>query len=278
MRLKRTLRATVFFSIALMFGQFLKAAHTFASFQEFYSAPGTEVKQQLNAVPLDVTNPLDRTVRSIMDELDQFNSMQTAVYWADGSGSNAHPAAGIGLDRAEVRKLAGKETPGTLRAVILFVLAHEQGHMAQFRYYDLVDMANPTKRRAVECQADILAGLSFTAIELRHANPRDFAASAQEAQADSSRIMQIAQKIGSPEWDDQTTHPRPEQRARAVSLGMLSRIQMADWEFYKRSHDSDTLRKIQSAEARFADIIHDGDNIFEWSNAAAKRIVRYESH
>jgi hypothetical protein len=240
----------------------------FSSFAAFFAAPSSEVQRRLGAQPLDTTKPLDRSVRGALDELDTFNQMHTAVYWSTGVGSHAHRQAGIGLNRAQLARLAQEQDGERFRQIVLFVLAHEQAHMAQYNFYSN-GLDDRQKRRAIECQADILGGMSFTAVLLKRRTPL------QDFDTMSQRLVALTEKIGSPEWDDQTTHPRPEQRARAITLGILSRIQLADWDYYDRSKDPETLRRLRSAESRFSDIIRKGDNFFEWSNRTAKKIVRY---
>jgi hypothetical protein len=243
-------------------------SQSFNSLTEFWAASPAKVDQRLSARPLDLSKPLDKKVRGIMDELDQLNQMTTTVYWADGYGSNAHPQKGIGLDGRQLAQLVDTQSESSVDDAIRFILGHEQAHMAQFKYYSN-GLDDPQRRRAIECQADILGGLAFVGMLFRERRPPE----SVDFKSMSTHLVDLALKIGSPEWEDQTQHPRPEQRARAVTLGMLSQLQIVDWQMYQQTHDPDTLQRLKSAEAKFADIIKPPEPIMDWSNTMAKRIV-----
>ena len=245
-------------------------AQSFSSLAEFWAASPAKVDQRLNARPLDLSKPLDRKVRGIMDEFDGLNQMTTTVYWADGYGSNAHPQKGIGLDGRQLAQLVDTQSESAVDDAIRFILGHEQAHMAQFKYY-ANGLDDPQRRRAIECQADILGGLAFVGMVFRAHRPPE----AVDFKSMSAHLVDLALKIGSPGWEDQTQHPRPEQRARAVTLGMLSQLQIVDWQMYQKTHDPDTLPRLNSAQSKFADIIKPPEPIMDWSNTMAKRIVNY---
>jgi hypothetical protein len=245
-------------------------AQSFSSPADFWKASPTKVDQRLHTRPLDLNRPLDRRVRSIMDELDRLSQVSTDVYWADGYGSHAHPQKGIGLDRKQLEQLVNTQSQSTVEDAIRFILGHEQAHMYQFKYYSN-GLDDPGRRRAIECQADILGGLAFVGTLFRERRPPENI----DFKSISEHVVDLALKIGSPEWDDQTTHPRPEQRARAVTLGMLSQIQIVDWQMYQQTQNPDILQRIKSAESRFADIYKPQEAIMDWSNRMAKRIVHY---
>ena len=83
----------------------------------------------------------------------------------------------------------------------------------------------------------------------------------------SEHVVDLALNIRSPQWEDQTQHPRPEQRARAVTLGMLSQIEVVDLQMYQQTEDPDILQRIKSAEGRFADI-------YIWTDVIWRRVRR----
>jgi len=153
---------------------------------------------------------------------------------------------------------------------IRFILGHEQAHMAQFKYYSN-GLDDPRRRRAIECQADILGGLAFVGTIFREHRPP----ASVDFKSMSQHLVDLALKIGSPGWEDQTQHPRPEQRARAVTLGMLSQLQIIDWQMYQQTQDPDIMQRLKSAESKFADIIKPPEPVMDWSNTMAKRIVNY---
>jgi hypothetical protein len=241
----------------------------FQSFSDFWKASPNEVERRLSAKPLNLALPMDRKVRDIMDELDRLNQMTTNVYWADGYGASAHPLYGIGLDRKQLQALTGDQS---FDDVVLLILGHEQAHMAQFKYYSS-GLDDPQRRRAIECQADILGGFSFVGTLLQRAHP----ASSMDFKKMSDHIITVSMKVGSPAWDDQTQHPRPEQRSRAVSLGMLSMLQFTDWHTYGISHDPSLLEVLRKAESENADIYRPSQSVLDWSNDKAKEIARVPS-
>ena len=244
-------------------------AQTFPSYGAFLHASADEVQRRLNAKPLDLSRQIDRTVRAIMDELDQLSGTKTTVYWADGYGANANPQAGIGLDRRELSSLS---TNDSFLDVVRLILGHEQAHMYQFGYYS-AGMDDPKRQRAIECQADILGGLAFVGTIFRMKHPPQL----PDFKSMSDHLLNLSMKVGSPPWDDdQTRHPTVGQRARATSLGMLSQIQIIDWQIYDRSHDPDVLKRIRDLEGRNADVYRPGEEIMVWSNRIAKQIVGYQ--
>lgn len=243
---------------------------SFKSEAQFLSASLEDVNDKLRAAPLDPTKAIDKLALDLMKELDAINTMSTTLYWADGRGSSAHPLAGIGLDRIQVAQFYNKLNKDVFREIIKFVLAHEQAHMAQFRYYSLDSMKDPRKTRAKECQADILGGLTVAVSFLREGKSPEYNHEAGKA------WMDFVPQLGSPEWDDQTKHPTPAQRARAMTLGLNAGIYQAWIIQYKQTKDPKLLAAIQDYRKKLPDLFEMDENLFVWSNRIAKLIVDYK--
>jgi hypothetical protein len=272
------------------------------SLPKFSAAEGEVVRSRLKAEPLSPGIALDDEILSMMKDLDEINSMATTkVFWCQGVGTSAHPKLGIVLNRKELKQFQDLAGEKDFMEVLRLVLAHEQAHMAQFGYYNVSTMADPQKLRAVEAQADILAGATVTLSMLKNHVPAN-----ELSKERFQRWADFAQKIGTDVWD-QTAHPRTDERARLVSLGYNGALQQVDLLLYRQTKDPSTWKRITDAQedsrqrklkerevmtkegiafktGRGYDhdlpLIDSGtfeqENMFEWSNRLAKQIVHYD--
>lgn len=243
--------------------------NSFSSEAQFLSASLAEVNNTLHAKPLDPSKTIDKQALDLMKELDAVNNMNTTLYWADGHGSSAHPLAGVGLDRFQIAQFYSELNQDVFREIIKFVLAHEQAHMAQFQYYSLESMKDPRKTRAKECQADILGGLTVSATFIAEGKSPEYLHQAGKA------WMDFVPRLGSPEWDDQTKHPTPAQRGRAMTLGLNAGLYNAWVIQYKQTRDPKLLAAIKDYRTKIPDLFDIDENLFVWSNRIAKAIVGY---
>jgi hypothetical protein len=243
---------------------------TFATREAFVLATEDEAEEALHSVPLDPRLALDGQALGILADLKMVAGITRPVrlWWADGSGSSAHPQAGIALDRIELEDIKTHVSSGDFNTILTFALAHELSHVAQYGTYDLHGIFKRENTRAVECQADILGGMLVVEVALMKAQAPSLIANRM------AEWFAVAMRIGSPAWDDQTVHPRPEQRARAVSLGFNAGLQAVDIERFKRTNDEQSRQRIRDAEASNPDMLRLDDNLFDWSNRVAKKIVR----
>jgi hypothetical protein len=232
-----------------------------------FSAIGASEAQMNQRMPvptirsLTTSDPTDRLVRQIMDELDALNQTQTVVGWVDDTGSRAIENVGIALNRNEILGFAGGSTDQRFQDALTFTLAHEQTHLIQFAYYSsgTHDLRNA---KALETQADILGALSFTALLVNNRRPLT------EAQASMTNAFRLPEKFAAG-----AEHPGPDTRQRAISLGILAELQIVDWRTYRLSKDPDMLARLQDSKQRNPDLPNEGENLMVWSNGVAKRIV-----
>lgn len=241
---------------------------------EMLHATSETVHTRLSTKPLDPSMPLDGQLLSLMKALDTLHATKTTVFRADGMGAFAHPDAGIGVDHDQIEAWRHELGPTQFHEVLRLVLAHEQAHMLQYRYYTRASVLDRRKTRAVEGQADILAGVSAVWLLLRER--QDVVA----GQAAIKKYRDFSLKIGCP-LDDQTKHPDSGQRARLVTLGLLAAFQYSDLDLYKRTKAEDALQRIVKGKVQNNDLPNFDErrlkieNVFEWSNRVAKQITRY---
>jgi hypothetical protein len=96
------------------------------------------------------------------DEPDYLSCRNVDVHIVAYGGSRFHPAAGVLIDRTQVRKLTNALPNAPLRLVALFVVAHECAHAWQFKRYPLSVMEHQAYGRFLEFQADLLAAMAIS--------------------------------------------------------------------------------------------------------------------
>lgn len=241
----------------------------FFSYSQFLSADKRRILAELKATQPDPAEKLDRTILDLLKALNKVNNFSSEFFWAEGHGAFAHPQAGIGLDRRQLADFEKRTSFTNFTEVINLVLAHEHAHMAQFKVYSRESFVDPTKKRAIECQADLLGGMSvvFTAVMTKSL------ASVVEEKFES--WVRFANLIGSPTWDDQSQHPRPEQRLRCITLGFLAALQVVDMDTVRRTNDQDAKQRVETARKRNPNMIKEKEDVFDWSNREVKKIVGF---
>ena len=180
-----------------------------------------DASDQLDALMLETWRWLDSVGRQSL----QMPPTQIRK-WTD-FGSQAHPSEGILIDRSEVDTVMSlvrtqkgmgqvpaaeiaRRTPWALRMLV----AHEYGHLLQYRHLARDSVENPNLTRVVECAADILGGYYFEEyIEARI--PTDSVRKvAREVARDFGYV------IGSRDWLDGTSHPLGENRRSCIQKGI----------------------------------------------------------
>jgi hypothetical protein len=234
--------------------------------------------------PLDSVR-IEELVKRLWPYAKQFFVLTPNLYWADGQGSSAQPQAGIGLDRfriVQVRDSLG----GAYDDVVLFLLAHEAAHMAQFREYALANFLDSSKVRAMECQADMWAGallMNYIADSVSMSGtagtpipPNVAAASSFAGLQRISSAGALAYHLGTPVWDDQRRHPRPEQRLLCAARGANAGLHLRLVKAYERTRDPKLLAEIDGWRTRDARWFGPGANVWDWMRDNAKALVNYQ--
>ena len=150
------------------------------------------------------------------------------------------------------------------------MLAHEQSHFVQFRILAPDALAVTDHRRTLECQADLLGGMTVVLSFLHDRRTVD------DFKKTSQQWENFAILLGEP-GNDQSRHPNPGERARCIVVGMSGALQQIDVMNYRHSHDPAALRRITSERLINPDLFGVNDDIFDWSKGVAKGIVGYQS-
>lgn len=110
--------------------------------RQFFALDRSQVLRQSGARNLN-DSPVDNYIASAIkritssDEPDYLSCRNVDVHIVGSGGSRFHPAAGLLIDRAQIRDLTNALPNAPLRLVALFVVAHECGHAWQFKRYPL---------------------------------------------------------------------------------------------------------------------------------------------
>lgn len=252
----------------LLLGPSLARAQPTQDRKAFFQSDPEVIKSVWHARQLDPSKTLDRRVLEVMTELQSATNVTAPVYWKSGAGSETHPRLGIGLDSTQLLGFLAQDGEEAFQSDLLAVLGHELGHVLQARRYSLESLADSSKARAIEVQADIFAGVNAALVLA--AEHRDSSVANRIIRVMATRIA----SLGSHDYD-QSHHPRTEQRARAFATGLVAGFQLLD---LRRCSANDQLACARAtAGAQRDDQIRDMTeaNFWEWSNRLAKNIAQY---
>jgi hypothetical protein len=239
--------------------------------------------------PLNPRDPQDSLMLAMVAFLDRRDGPDSGVsptrirHW-DGYHTQAHPALGILVDRSELKHLFDslrslKGMMGVPAAAIqqrvsyvaLFLVAHEHGHLRQYRRFGIPAVTAPDSTRLVECGADLLGGMAY----------RDFLASPGGSTVPREALpaaVDFGHVVGSTDWLDGTDYPLPEDRRKCIETGIEVAAALADLKAV-RAGDTDSAT---SASARFLEEsepeLYAGQlDLVEWSRLRARAILSRQS-
>jgi hypothetical protein len=239
---------------------------------------------------LDPRDPTDSVLLGMVSFLDRhagerFGLPPTRIRRWDGFGTQAHPDLGILVDDQEISRLLDEVSTLKLRAgrspaeiksrlhyVLRFLVAHEYGHLMQYRYFgrDFVNSANAT--RIIECAADLLGGFNYRMYLTSRYTP---AALPQEAIEVPEGFGYV---IGSRDWLDGTVHPTVEDRTRCIHTGITAAAGVnAVTALRGGSTDSSMVRSAKSLEADEPELFSRAVDLMGWSQLRAWRITSAHS-
>jgi len=262
----------------------VSAQSVFSTRDAFLAADSSVVRARLGALSLTKSVALDSIVRADIPVVSAFFQLSPDVFWADGQGSSSHPTAGVALDRQRLATMREQLDGSDFGDVTLFILAHEFAHMGQFRNYSLATLRETSRLKAIECQADLWAGALMINLMMDSAMARAagratrpvVTAIVDEGFARISKALALAYQIGTPVWDDPTTHPLPAKRQLCVARGVNAGIQMRLVRAYEQTGSPELLNQISAWRAKDRDLFGPGADLWAWTNTQAKSIVENE--
>ena len=213
---------------------------------EFTSAAAAV--RAMNGALLDPTDAWDQLVEGEALLLQRWSGVQARVVRSSTQTCAAHPGV-IGVCRKQLDGLFGGFQGDEYKTAIFFALAHEFGHLSQFKVFGPTGARNRPPRE-IEAHADILAGV-WLGLRLAQGQPHGW---------DAIMNAALQFKIGS------ANYPSPYQRGvlvnegrgQADSLIMLeSRINVPN--YTPLSHgllDSDVHDLYNTAVKRLGDTPH----------------------
>jgi hypothetical protein len=234
----------------------------------FLAASPEEAQQATKAIAADSSDALGRMVLAQRSLLANYFGFRVPVSLSSNSaGSASHPSAGIILDARQLARLRAGLPDATVEEVTRFLLAHEWGHMVQFRHIPLATLTDTSQRRMLECEADMIGGsiLAMIAADKR-GGPEAFRAA-------THRFIALAFDVGLPTWDFPWMHPSPIQRTVCITLGGVAGMHMAMIRTYEITHDSMVLRDINRSRTINRRLFGPGDSIVPWMTREARAIV-----
>jgi hypothetical protein len=237
------------------------------------------------------------------DEPEYLSCRNVDVHIVAEGGSRFHPAAGVLIDRTQIRNLAGALPNDPLALVALFVVAHECGHALQFKRYPLSVMDDKAYRRFIESQADLLAAMAISRpvktpflmkggavlplrwfIEGSEAAPRQEAGDVELIDFGGISFSRLAQSIGAPEWyeHDTSKHPTPGYRAQAAIIGLYVGLYLkySDEARLPGASDSRAIAEDWQKEYKLSPPLPDigVTDVFEWSRKAPQQLLSEEEN
>lgn len=193
----------------------------------------------MDSAEMRLLNPRERFDSLMIQMLDHLNVAYapavglepTRIRNWEGFSTQAHPVAGILVDRPEVdglvkllkdhKELAGvpnDEIERRVNHVVQFLVGHEYAHLVQYALLprDSVESVNAT--RIIECAADIVGA----ALHQRYARARFGEGKLLEAAL--AATANFGWEIGAGNWLDGTSHPIREHRMQCIQVGQGTMI------------------------------------------------------
>jgi hypothetical protein len=234
----------------------------------FLAASPAQVRNATRASAVDSAQVLGRMVLEERELLaQQFGFKVPVALSPEGIGAMAHPSQGIILDAQQLQRLRDSLPSASFRDVIRLLLAHEWGHMVQFRRYPMAELTDSTQRRHLECQADMIAGSILAPIIGQ-------SPVGQESFRDASyRMIALAFNIGRPVWDFPWMHPNPVQRQLCITTGGVAGFHRDMIRLYERTGDPAMLAAINRSRMIDRRLFGPGDSLLPWTKREAIAIV-----
>lgn len=201
----------------------------------FIALDSTSLADSADMEPMRPNEATDSLMLDMVAWLDRsagaaYRLGTTRVRRWPGFGTHAHPTMGILVDTGEVGWLlretrrykgaagvAEEKIGPRLEYVIRFMMAHEYGHLLQYRYFGTDSVLNQNATRVIECAADLLGGFEIHRFLLSRFPDGTFPEASEQAAIDFGYI------VGANDWLDGTTHPLREDRRLCIRRGVEAR-------------------------------------------------------
>lgn len=225
-----------------------------------------------DSVMLDMVAYLDRTAGA------EYRLGRTRVRRWPGFGTQAHPTMGILVDSGEVAWLLGEvrrykgqagvpeeKIEPRLEYVIRFMMAHEYGHLMQYRYFGTDSVLSLNATRVIECAADLLGGFELRGFLASRYAEASFPEAAEQAAIDFGYI------VGANDWLDGTTHPLREDRRLCIGRGVDAQRALV----HARGSSMDSLSQALRRWARDSEpeLTQGPLDLVAWAQLRARAIV-----
>ncbi len=256
----RIVAALILVSLPLL-GESPKAESPPSSDSAFFQSSNASLIESLKLKQPNKADVFEGGVIAIVQALNQSTGLTTNVWLCHGCGTSSHPTLGIILDVDQL--LAMEAGPMSVRGygyLLIFVLAHEEIHQAQYHVYSPAIIQSPDEERMVyEAQADILAA-KYLALSAKittktiNANYR--------ALEDTIRV---AFELGTERYA-LADHPSQGERSTAVAIGLMAGLHAR---FVALDPTADWGELVGYPEPR------PGESTMAWSMEMSRKIVNY---
>jgi hypothetical protein len=236
--------------------------------------------------PLDAHQPLDSVMLEMVAFLDSaigpaWGLPTTRIRQWDGFGSQAHPTLGILVDEEEIGTLIERvesmkgsagvppaEIERRLPNVVRFLIAHEYGHLIQYRRFGVEAVAAPNATRVIECGADLLGGMSYRTYLASRYPVGPLPAAAEETAIDFGYV------VGAADWLDGTTHPLPEDRRACIRRGVDVSVALANRKLVQAGGaDPALFASVRWLQENEPELYADQLDVLAWSEVRAKALA-----
>jgi hypothetical protein len=152
--------------------------------------------------------------------------------------------------------------------VVRFLIAHEYGHLMQYRRFGVDAVAAPNATRVIECGADLLGGMSYRAYLASRYPGGPLPAAAEETAIDFGYV------VGAADWLDGTTHPLPEDRRACIRRGVEVSVALANRRLMQAgSTDPAVLAAVKWLQENEPELYGDQLDVLAWSEVRAKALA-----
>jgi hypothetical protein len=230
--------------------------------------------ERLDSIMVEMAGFLDRHIGPA------YGLAATRVRHWDGYGTQAHPTLGILVDSGEIAGLlqrvsshkgaAGvpaEEITRRLEYVVRFLVAHEYGHLMQYRSFGRDSVASLNATRVIECGADLLGGVGFS----------DYLASRYGSalpEGATQTAIDFGYVVGGSDWLDGTTHPLPEDRRRCIERGVEVAAELHGARAVRAgAADSATLTLARRLNETEPELYRGKVSLMSWSQTRSREFV-----
>lgn len=128
-----------------------------------------DLAQKGDAHLLDPEQEVDKVLLEEFEKLKAWAGVTGELRYWEGKSTGASSKGIVGVNEHEMSDLYGAFSEGNRQIALFMVLAHEVGHLCQYKYFG-VESTGRRPRKVIEVHADLLSG-AWLGVRLARGNP-----------------------------------------------------------------------------------------------------------